>query len=309
MFIVSPRIGLCNQLQCIVKGILLGIKYNRNVYIDKFQINLYSNDLCDINEILNINKINNYLRLKKIENFKILCEIDSDITNNLNNYKLSSIAYDNVSNESFINNHIEENLDKPIIYLGNLVSLCISKSFGYEWEDYDNLYYNLMSNIVFHDKFYKVKNYIKNILNLGNYTTVHLRIEDDALKHFSHCYNKSLSEYNEILLSFYEEKMKHVTSRIYICSGMLKYDNTINFNYYEKMMNKNRLLCDKKDISIDRYYLDNRELIAIIELLLAYDSDRFIGCGISSFSRCIENYFKCNKNNKNVDLFDLSRAL
>jgi hypothetical protein len=207
--------------------------------------------LCDINEILNINKINNYLRLKKIENFKILCEIDSDITNNLNNYKLSSIAYDNVSNESFINNHIEENLDKPIIYLGNLVSLCISKSFGYEWEDYDNLYYNLMSNIVFHDKFYKVKNYIKNILNLGNYTTVHLRIEDDALKHFSHCYNKSLSE----------------------------------------------------------YYLDNRELIAIIELLLAYDSDRFIGCGISSFSRCIENYFKCNKNNKNVDLFDLSRAL
>ena len=33
MFIISPRGGLCNQLQTIVKGILLAIKYNRNLYI------------------------------------------------------------------------------------------------------------------------------------------------------------------------------------------------------------------------------------------------------------------------------------
>jgi hypothetical protein len=55
MFIISPRIGLCNQLQTIVKGLLLSIKYNRNIYIHKFQIDLYSNRLTDINHILNIN--------------------------------------------------------------------------------------------------------------------------------------------------------------------------------------------------------------------------------------------------------------
>jgi hypothetical protein len=303
MFIVSPRIGLCNQLQCIVKGILLGIKYNRNIYINKFQINLYSNDLCDINEILNINKINSYLLSKNIYNCKIISQVDPVIIDNLENYKLCKINYDSISSETFINNHIDENLDKSILYLGNLVSLCISQSFEYNWGDYTNLYYNLMSNIIFHDKFYELKENIKNKLELVNYNTVHLRIEDDALKHFSHCYNLSIEEYNANILSFYEEKMKHCTNRTYICSGMLKYDNTINFAYYEKMMRDNSLLCDKKDIVIDSYYLDNRELIAIIELLLAYDADKFIGCGISSFSRCIENYFICNKNNTNIFLF------
>jgi hypothetical protein len=259
--------------------------------------------LCDINEILNINKINSYLLSKNIYNCKIISQVDPVIIDNLENYKLCKINYDSVSSETFINNHIDENLDKSILYLGNLVSLCISQSFEYNWGDYTNLYYNLMSNIIFHDKFYELKENFKNKLELVNYNTVHLRIEDDALKHFSHCYNLSIEEYNANILSFYEEKMKHCTNRTYICSGMLKYDNTINFAYYEKMMRDNSLLCDKKDIVIDSYYLDNRELIAIIELLLAYDADKFIGCGISSFSRCIENYFICNKNNTNIFLF------
>ena len=54
MFIIQPRIGLCNQLQTIVKGILLSIKYNRNLYIDNFQIDLTSCSLSDINDILNV---------------------------------------------------------------------------------------------------------------------------------------------------------------------------------------------------------------------------------------------------------------
>jgi hypothetical protein len=50
------------------------------------------------------------------------------------------------------------------------------------------------------------------------------------------------------------------------------------------MMKNNKLLCDKSNIILDAYYLNNRELIAIIDLLLSYDSDLFIGSGISSFS-------------------------
>ena len=62
MFIISPRIGLCNQLQTIVKGILLAIKYNRNIYIDKFQIDVQSKRLEDIHKILDINKMNVFLK-------------------------------------------------------------------------------------------------------------------------------------------------------------------------------------------------------------------------------------------------------
>ena len=50
MFIISPRIGLCNQLQTITNGLLLSIKYNRNLYIDQFQIDLKSGNLTYINQ-------------------------------------------------------------------------------------------------------------------------------------------------------------------------------------------------------------------------------------------------------------------
>ena len=169
MFIVSPRIGLCNQLQSIVKAILLGIKYERNVYIDKFQINLYSSDLCDIHEILNVEKINNYLMSKKIQKCKILDEIDQDILNDLESYKIKNINYEEISSLHYINDKIDESLHMPIIYLGNVVSLCISKSFDCQWGDFGNSYYNLMSNLVFHDKFYDVKEKIKKSLNLIMY--------------------------------------------------------------------------------------------------------------------------------------------
>uniref|UniRef100_A0A6C0B9Z3 O-fucosyltransferase family protein n=1 Tax=viral metagenome TaxID=1070528 RepID=A0A6C0B9Z3_9ZZZZ len=302
MFIVSPRIGLCNQLQTIVKGILLGIKYSRNIYINKFQINLYNNDLCDINEILDIDKINEFLESKNITNCKLLKKIDDDIINNIDSFKLNDINYEIIAQMSFINQYIESNSDKNIIYLGNIVSLCILQSFDYSWHDYNNLYYLLMCKLKFRENFYEIKDMIKYNLGLNNYTTIHLRIEDDALKHFSHCYNLSLNDYNEKLLSFYNDKINNINQKMYICSGMFKYDNKINYEYYKNLLEKNNLICDKKNIVVDSYYLDNRELIAIIELLIAFDSEEFIGCGISSFSRAIENYFKCEKN-KSVVLF------
>ena len=156
MFIISPRNGLCNQLQTIINGILLGIKYNRNIYLDKFQINAYSNVLVDINEIINIPKINDYLLTHNI-NIIILNKLDVDV----NEYKLINIDYTTIPIQKCINHLIEEYIDQEIIYLGNIVSLDMYESFNYRHDDYTNLYYSLMSNLVFHDKFYKLKEEIK----------------------------------------------------------------------------------------------------------------------------------------------------
>ena len=297
MFIVSPRIGLCNQLQTIVKGILLSIKYNRNLYIDQFQIDLYNTKLCDINDILNISKINDYLHNIKGENIKIkiLEKIDKNIIDNISNHFLPNLNYDKISTMDYINEYIEENIDKNIIYLGNIVSLDIYRSFNYNWNDYNNLYHLIMSNITFNDKFYILKDDIKSQLNLKNYTSIHLRIEDDALKHFSFCNKLSINEYNDKLLDFYNNAIKKQTQLIYICSGILTFDNNINYNYYVNLMKNNKLLCDKKNIHIDSYYLNNRELIAILDLLISFDSINFIGSGISSFTQVIKTYFKCKK--------------
>jgi len=308
MFIVSPRIGLCNQLYAIVKGILLGIKYNRNVYIDRFQTNLYSNNFCNINEILNIEKINAYLTSKYIY-IKVLNSIDENIINNIDNYKLPNLDYNNISNIHYINNLIDNNLNQNIIYLGNIVSICIYKIFENEYDRIkcEDLFNSILSNIMFHDKFYEMKENIKNTLNLINYATVHLRIEDDAINYFSECYKLTKYDYNNKLLLFYNQQIRNITKNIYICSGILTYDNILNFDYYKNLIKNNYLICDKCNLHINDYYLNNRELIAIIDLLIAYDSDEFVGSAISSFSNVISIYLKYHKkiSSDKINLFNI----
>ena len=310
MFIISPRLGLCNQLQTIVKGILLSIKYKRNIYIHKFQIDLKSGNLCDINSILDIESINTFLQNVIKSPIRILNTIDENITNSLNNYYLPNIDYSKIQGISYINDTIDSNNHMGIIYLGNIVNLDIYKSFNYLWEDYNdkNMYYFIMANLKFNDIFYKIKDYVKQELNLTKFNCVHLRIEDDALNHFAYCYKLSVEEYNRELINFYNNNINMIRhSKTYVCSGMLEFDNKINFDYYNNLMKNNSLLCDKKNIQLDPYYLHNRELIAIIDLLIAYDSDYFIGCYISSFSQVI----KCHHayNNKKYIVFASNNVL
>lgn len=302
MFIVSPRIGLCNQLQSIVKTFLLGIKYNRPIYIDKFQIDLESGRLSDINEILDIDKMNHFYAENNI-NIKIHKNIDDSILSNLENYKLKEINYDNLSSISFINYIIENNMDKQIIYLGNPVSLCINKSFNLDWNDYSNLYFFLITNLIFKQSFYDLKDNIKNQLNLSNFTTIHLRIEDDAIKHFAYFHNLTIDEYNKVLLDYYTNKINNQDKKMYICSGILNYSNTINFNFYNKLLNDNNTICDKRNIIISDFIKHNRELIAIVDLLISLDSENFVGCWVSSFSQIINASFKIK--NKQTNLFKL----
>jgi hypothetical protein len=197
MFIISPRIGLCNQLQTIVKGILLSIKYNRNLYIHNFQIDLKSGKVTDINDILDIKEMNNFLEYTIKTPIKILNTIDVNITNKLNNYCLPNIDYNQIPKMHYINDVIELNKNMEIIYLGNIVSLDIYKSFNLIWNDYtdNNIYHLIMYNIKFNKIFYTLKDYIKQELKLNKFNCIHLRIEDDAIKYFSSCYNLSIEKY------------------------------------------------------------------------------------------------------------------
>ena len=117
------------------------------------------------------------------------------------------------------------------------------------------------------------------------------------------CYNLNIDEYNKILIEYYLNKINNENKKIYICSGILNYSNKINFDFYTNLLNSNNKICDKKNIYIDEYIKNNRELIAIIDLLIAYDSNNFIGCWISSFSQIINAY--CNIKNKHSELFKL----
>jgi hypothetical protein len=301
MLIVQPRIGLCNQLQSIVKTLLLGIKYNREVYIDGFQIDLESNRLDDINEILDIDNMNNFfednnlsVRIKK--NFQFMINID--------NYKMKNIDYNSIPTSLFINDKIEENLNNNIIFVGNPVSLSLNLSFNIDPDNFDNLYFLLITNIFFKQKFYDLKNDLKKQLNLTNFTSIHLRIEDDALQHFSNCYNLTIEEYNKKLINYYLDKINKVTDKIYICSGILDYSNKINLNFYNELIKNNSNICDKRNNTIIPDCIkNNRELIAIVDLIMSFDSENFIGCWVSSFSQIINAKFIIES--KNTQLFML----
>lgn len=303
MFVVSPRLGLCNQLFSIVKSILLGVHYGRNVYISQFQKNYGDyNSLCDINEILNIDKINNFLLEHNVYNCKVISSFD--LTNyDFSSFYMPNVDYERLPHMNYINNYIDENLHKEIIYLGNPVSLCINQSFGWSWNDYTNLYYLLSGNSFFQDKFYALKDEIKCKNNLYEYATVHLRIEDDMLDYASNVLHKiPLQEYNDKLLGYYNNKISNINKKIYVCSGILSYNNTINYDYYRNLKNNNNLICDKEHISIEDYYTNNRELISIVDLLIAYDSNEFVGCIDSTFSLMVCMYFTLHNKN-NTDLF------
>ena len=233
--------------------------------------------------------LNKFLHTKGIH-IKILNTISINITSNLKQYCLPNINYDKISTMNDISQYIDLCKQNDIIYIGNVVSLCNSNI---------DLYDTIMSNLTFCKHFHDMKDIIKKQLNLTSFNCVHLRIEDDAINYFSTCYNLTVGEYNDRLLSFYNKRFEPI--RTYVCSGMLRFDNSINGKYYNSLM-KNKTICDKSNIIIDEHYLSNRELIAIIDLLIAYDSDNFIGCHISSFSRVIQQFFKCKKN-KECELF------
>ena len=94
---------------------------------------------------------------------------------------------------------------------------------------------------------------------------------------------------------------------IYILSSILQFNNTYNLNYYNLLIKNNKNLVTKdsilkeKIIKLENNIIKNRELLGIIDLLIAYDSYEFFGFYASSFSILINVHHKIN--NKKTDLF------
>jgi len=188
IFIVKPSSGLCNQLQTIAKTILLAKKYNRNIYFDKLQINIYNDKFDDFNNIISIDKLNDIL-LNKF-NFDVKVVNNISFFNNIYKIKDSNNSLENSINIPTIDNidyYIEKYNDKFYLDIGNPVSL---KPDSY------SEYQHVLYNIPFQQKFYDIANYIKKKLELNDYICMHLRLEDDALDYYYKTYNKDKDKLN-----------------------------------------------------------------------------------------------------------------
>ena len=287
LFILEPRCGLCNQLNCIAIGIILGILYDRNIYFNGFQLDyMNENILTDFNKIINTNSLK-----ELIKDYKIT------IIDNLENYDININEMPILFTENKLINNIKDiysylsseiNCKKNILNIKNPISTFIP-------DEYIKLFKNILLNIKFEDKFYKISLDIKEKFELDNYCCIHLRMEDDGIEFLENKLNNKNNKelINDITKQLYIHEIENLYKtglKIFVCTSLCICENTNNLFY--KIIKKKYNLIDKNDI-INNYELDDisnkRELYGIIDYIIATQSNYFVGCDWSSFSISIKN--------------------
>jgi len=285
--IVRPKYGLCNQLYSISKGIIFGLISDRDIFFSSFQIDYRNeNNLCEFHNIIDI------IHLQKIlDRYKINIKIFSDM-----NIIGKKIITGDDSNISLIKDFVplllnENNINEQFLDIDNPISAIIP-------DEYSKLQYYIDLNIKFIQKFINIADEITNKLNLKNYCCIHLRLEDDAIKHMKDLSNKDfdIEVFNNICKKKYLNELddlKVLNVKIYICTSLI-IDKHFNNDFYLDIKDKYNLIDKNNIVDIDSE-CDCREIYGIIDFIIAKNSLFFIGTDWSSFSLYLYNTHKYNK--------------
>ena len=246
--------GLCNQLSFVINTILYASKHNKKyVVLDNFLKDNKSLISCPYGEIINLPVTNKYLKKYNVElKEKNSVNIDSNTLENLFQ-KYSVLTY--------------SDLDYNWISYGDFFEI-------YNNIQFQNHFYNLSNNLIIeiHDK-------------LGNdvkINIIHLRIEDDAVNHWSKRNNMSALLFKVLLLDKYLYLIKkYINKESFTIVNTYNKDNIIIKFLYE---NGYKFFTKKSNLS------DGRECNALRDLLLARKMNNFfIGATRSTFSDFILN--------------------
>ena len=301
VFVFEPRSGLCNQLNCIAIGLVIGAIYNRQIYFHGFQLDyLNEYELTDFETIIDIDYLNKILKEYKIQT-TILKKKDLSknglIYENINNIEVlntENIPIFNINN-IFTYLNIKENLNKQILNLKNPINTILP-------DEMNNFYNYIRIHIKFNTKYMEITNNILEKFELNNFCCVHLRIEDDAIEYVN---KKNDFDYiNDIYKQIYInelEILKKTNTQIYVCTSLGLFENKNNLFY--KIIKKQYNLIDKNDLLMElglNDILEQREICGIIDYLIALKSDYFVGCDWSSFSIAIKNHHDFHKKSYNL---------
>jgi hypothetical protein len=285
--IVRPKYGLCNQLYSISKGIIFALISDRDIFFSGFQLDYRDeNNLCEFHNIIDVD----YLQ-KILDDNKINIKIYSDL--NIKGVKIITGCNTNISLiKDFIPLLLNNNNNNiKILDIDNPISAIIP-------DEYNKLYCHIDLNIKFIKKFIDVANKITTKLNLKNYCCIHLRLEDDAVRHMKDLSNKDLDieVFNNICKKKYLnelDNLKTLNVKIYICTSLI-IDNHFNNDFYLEIKEKYNLI-DKNNIIDINAGCDCREIYGIIDFIIAKNSLFFIGTDWSSFSLYLYNIHRNNK--------------
>lgn len=279
--VVKPYQGLVNQLLSITWALEIGEKTGRYVKIESFQPNFNNYRYrIPISNVIDISETNQML---KNEDFKV----------RISNDKINSIEFDNV---------LKPRPALKFKTLEHAISTVLKSQHktefhvGYSFYAKSPFNIEFFKCIVFKTKFYSTVKEIRDYLELDKYDSIHMRIENDSIKHnVKKLKDKTEDDVRQLFLSKYEEiiinlrnNTKHniVTNnrKIFVASNLLKCEDDCNQKYLELKQKYNLIDTSSCKEFYDKVG-DGRELRAIIDFILCLQSENFYCLeGISSFS-------------------------
>ena len=260
--------GLCNQLSFLINALLYASKNKiKYVVVDNFIKDNYTLSSCPYSEIIELGETNLFLqKYNVVLRDKNFTDIESKF------------------------------MEKEFLKIVPDIQTSVCDS----WID-SSQFYDIYNNIVFKPWFYNISNNLITEIKqkLGNdipINIIHLRIEDDAVNHWSKLSNINADLYKELLEAKYLYLInKYINKHAFTIVMTYNKNNKIikflqNNGYY--------FFTKKKDLSI------GRECNALQDLLLARKMNNFfIGAAGSTFSHFINN----SANFKKLILIDLNK--
>ncbi len=325
-----PKMGLTNQIFSFISAILIGIRDNYHIVIyDDFLDDYNMNNYSDISKIIDIEYMNLYLKqyniviaskhdmidIVKVEYGKNKPQpnyievtkifIDNFYKNNklyipkkFNFNKIFGDPYKNVIKEIIITFKLNNTLFTKIISEHNeLINIdfnnthCIfNKNFYWINSINKKLFIDIMKNIKFNDIFYKNIDKITN----NKINVIHLRLEDDAIIHWSKMNKMSESDFRKTLENKYIDIIKKYINvndhNIILSYG---FNNVIKFMQDTSMMNYIYSFRNKD--------MNGRELNAIKDFIYSLQCNNIlihnfnmINMNGSTFSFMLDTCINCN---------------
>jgi hypothetical protein len=295
--------GLFNQIISLVNGILIGYSLNRNIVVSGFYPDYNAQNKIKLSEIINMTHLNNLLKIEDI-NITVLDQAPSpNITWARGpNFNPTKKQYLNGNPDWCFTKMAEELYQEQDVYvdMGDTFTFFLFRHNPDEW--LSGLFVRLLIGIKYSPNILSIVSKCNHILQLkSNYSSIHLRLEDDFLFHRP---DKSVPEivYGEMIKNKYLDVIPRYFSQsedIYLCTFLLKKQNQYNFfpnylkNKYQGMKFwKNPDFYWRNSITVAR----GREIDALIDYLICLGSSKFLGYNGSTFSEVVKYYFDdCGK--------------
>ena len=311
--------GFTNQIFALITGLMIAHNHNHEIVIvDDFLNDFNKSKYTPINNIFDIQKLNTFLKNYNIIvidknniNFEILSAIYGYEIMNVDLTEFMKQQYID-TNKLFIKNHTYNDIQgdpcpgqtKTFNIKYKINEYCVEErynensdfvidfdgpynlTFGWINSYNDNMFEKILTNIEYHEDFVKNSEDIHGKINV-----IHLRVEDDAITHWSKGNNMSKPEFQRLL----EEKYIEIIRRyIYKNDETIILSSSLN-NGVIDFLNEH-----KYNYRFTEKKYDDREKNAIIDFLVSKNCNNiFIGnfnmktLNGSTFSYYISKMIKC----------------